>query len=99
MPAILGCHEVLCLGTHKNKQMSPGWHDPAWGGGGITGHKGCFINEKQATAMLSWIRLCSLCLDMLRKGLADDKVLQLHHLILEQHRVVKDESFAFLDFS
>jgi hypothetical protein len=28
---------------------------------------------------------------MLRKGLADDKVLQLHHLILEQHRVVKDE--------
>jgi hypothetical protein len=36
---------------------------------------------------------------MLRKGLADDKVLQLHHLILEQHRVVKDESFAFLDFS
>jgi hypothetical protein len=28
---------------------------------------------------------------MLRKGLADDQVLQLHHLILEQHRVVKDE--------
>jgi hypothetical protein len=54
-------------------------------------HKGCFINEEQAAAMLSWIRLCSLCLDMLRKGLADDQVLQLHHLILEQHRVVKDE--------
>jgi hypothetical protein len=41
--------------------------------------------------MFCLIKLCNLCLKMLRKGLEDDQVLPLHHMILEQHEVVKAE--------
>jgi len=37
------------------------------------------------------IRLQTLCLEMLKKGLEDDQVLSLHHKILEHHGVVKRE--------